>query len=84
MSRAPCMGKRTAGVRWSRQDPPGGRDNCTGHLPMGNALWLIIVVLVVLWLAGFLMQVGGGLIHTILVIAVILIIIKLVTGKRVV
>ena len=51
---------------------------------MGNALWLIIVVLVVLWLAGFLMQVGGGLIHTILVIAVILIIIKLVTGKRVV
>ena len=51
---------------------------------MGNALWLIIVVLVVLWLAGFLLEVGGGLIHAILVIAVILIIIRLVTGKRVV
>ena len=51
---------------------------------MGNALWLIIVVLVVLWLAGFLMQVGGGLIHALLVIALVLVIIRLATGKRVV
>jgi Family of unknown function (DUF5670) len=51
---------------------------------MGNLLWLIIVVLVILWLGGFAMHVGGGLIHLLLVIAVIVLIIQLVTGRRVV
>ena len=50
---------------------------------MGNALWLIIIVLVILWLAGFTMQVGGGLIHALLVIALILVVVRLATGKRV-
>ncbi len=51
---------------------------------MGNLLWLIIVVLVILWLAGFAMHLGGGLIHVLLVIAVIVLIYQLVTGRRVV
>lgn len=51
---------------------------------MGNILWLIIVILVILWLGGFAMHVGGGLIHLLLVIAVIVLIIQLVTGRRVV
>ncbi len=51
---------------------------------MGNLLWLIIVVLVILWLAGFAMHVGGGLIHVLLVIAVIVLLYQLVTGRRVV
>lgn len=50
---------------------------------MGNALWLIIIVLVILWLAGFTMQIGGGLIHALLVIALILVVVRLATGKRV-
>jgi len=45
-------------------------------------LWTIIVILVVLWLIGFLMHVGGGLIHIVLVIAVILFIVNLLTGKK--
>lgn len=49
---------------------------------MGNLLWTIIVVLFVLWLLGFLLHFGGGLIHLLLVIAVIVIIINLVTGRR--
>ena len=49
---------------------------------MGNLLWLVIVVLVVLWLAGFAMHVGGGLIHLLIVIAVIVLIFQLVTGRR--
>ena len=36
---------------------------------MGNLLWIIIVVLVILWLAGFAMHIGGGLIHLLIVIA---------------
>ncbi|MDP9360875.1 MAG: lmo0937 family membrane protein [Acidobacteriota bacterium] len=51
---------------------------------MGNLLWLIIVVLVILWLGGFAMHVGGGLIHILLVIAVIVLIVQLITGRRVV
>ena len=46
-------------------------------------LWTILVILIILWLLGFLMKIGGGLIHLILVIAVIILIIQLVTGRRV-
>jgi hypothetical protein len=45
-------------------------------------LWTIIVVLFVVWLLGFLGNVGGGLIHILLVIAVILIVYNLITGRR--
>lgn len=49
---------------------------------MGNLLWTIIVILVILWLAGFAMHIGGSLIHALLVIAVIVLIFQLVTGRR--
>jgi len=39
---------------------------------------------VILWLGGFAMHIGGGLIHLLLVIAVIVLIIQLITGRRVV
>jgi hypothetical protein len=48
-----------------------------------NLLWGLVVVLVVLWLLGFTMHVGGGLIHLLLVIAVIVIIVRLVSGRGV-
>jgi hypothetical protein len=45
-------------------------------------LWTIFVVLIVLWLLGFTLHVGGALIHLILVIAVIVLIYNLVAGRR--
>jgi Family of unknown function (DUF5670) len=45
-------------------------------------LWTIIVILLVLWLLGLLVHVGGSLIHLLLVIAVIVLIINLVRGRR--
>jgi hypothetical protein len=45
-------------------------------------LWTIFVVLLILWLLGFTLHVGGGLIHLILVIAVIVLIYNLITGRR--
>ena len=51
---------------------------------MGNLLWLIIIVLIILWLGGFAFHIGGGLIHILIVIALILLIVRLVTGRRVV
>lgn len=50
---------------------------------MGNLLWLVIIVLVILWLGGFAMNVGGSLIHALIVIAIILLIFRLVTGRKV-
>ncbi|HVR38022.1 MAG TPA: lmo0937 family membrane protein [Thermoanaerobaculia bacterium] len=49
---------------------------------MGNILWLVIVILIILWLGGFALHIGGGLIHALLVIALIVVIFQLVTGRR--
>ena len=45
-------------------------------------LWTIFVILVILWLLGFSLNVGGGLIHLLLVIALIVLVYNLVTGRR--
>jgi hypothetical protein len=50
---------------------------------MGNLLWLIIIILIILWIGGFAFQVGGGLIHILIVIALILLIYRLATGRKV-
>lgn len=48
-------------------------------------LFAIAVVLLVMWLLGFtVLHVGGGLIHALLVIAIIVVIYQLVSGKKVV
>ncbi len=45
-------------------------------------LYTIAVILLVLWLLGFAFHVAGGLIHILLVIAIIVVIVNLVTGRR--
>jgi hypothetical protein len=47
-------------------------------------LWTIFVVLLILWLLGFSLHVAGGLIHLLLVIALVVLVINLVSGRRVV
>ena len=61
-----------------------GRTACPAH-SIGERLkmlWTIIVILFILWLLGFSLHVGGGLIHIILVIAVIVLVYNLITGRR--
>jgi hypothetical protein len=45
-------------------------------------LWTIIVVLAVLWLLGFSLNIGGGLIHALIVIALALLVFNLISGRR--
>jgi hypothetical protein len=45
-------------------------------------LWTIVVVLLVLWALGLIAGIGGGLIHALLVLAVIIIAVNLLTGRR--
>ncbi len=49
---------------------------------LASLLWTIIVILVILWLLGLVFSFGGSLIHLLLVLAVILIVINLLTGRR--
>ena len=48
---------------------------------MASLIWGVIVVLFVLWVLGFAIHVGGGLIHILLVIALVLIVYNVVTGR---
>ena len=45
-------------------------------------LWTVFAILLVMWLLGFGLHVGGGLIHLVLVIAVIVLVMNLLTGRR--
>jgi len=45
-------------------------------------LWAIFVILVVMWLLGFSFHVAGGLIHLLLVVALVILVINLVSGRR--
>ncbi len=45
-------------------------------------LWTIFAILLVLWLVGLLANVGGGLIHLLLVVAAVVLIFNLLTGRR--
>jgi hypothetical protein len=45
-------------------------------------LWTIFVVLLILWLLGFTLHIGGGLIHILIVIAVVVLIYNLIVGSR--
>ncbi len=45
-------------------------------------LWTILVVLLVLWLLGFGFGVAGNLIHLLLVVALVVLVINLLTGRR--
>ena len=45
-------------------------------------LWTIVVVLVVLWALGLAGNIGGGLVHILLVLAVIIIVFNLLSSRR--
>ena len=45
-------------------------------------LWTIFVILLVLWLLGFSFHIAGGMIHLLLVIALIVLVYNLVIGRR--
>lgn len=48
---------------------------------MAGILWTVLVVILILWLLGFATSVGGSLIHLLLVIALIVLIYNLLTGR---
>jgi hypothetical protein len=45
-------------------------------------LWTLIVLLLLFWVLGFAFHVAGGIIHVLLVIAVVLLLVNLISGRR--
>jgi hypothetical protein len=51
---------------------------------MGSLLYLVAVILIIAWAIGFVGYGAGGLIHLLLVIAIVAIILRVISGRRVV
>ena len=49
---------------------------------MGSLLYIIAVILIIAWAIGFIGYSAGGLIHILLVIAIIAIIVRIIQGRR--
>jgi len=45
-------------------------------------LWTIFVILIILWILGFSFKIAGGLVHILLVVALVILIFRLVTGRN--
>jgi len=50
---------------------------------MGSLLYIIAVILVIAWAVGFFAYSSGGIIHILLVIALIAVIFRIISGRRV-
>ena len=46
-------------------------------------IWTIVVLLLIFWLLGFALDVAGGIIHLLLVVALVVIAFRLLSGRRV-
>jgi|HubBroStandDraft_1064217.scaffolds.fasta_scaffold515271_1 Flp pilus assembly protein TadB len=44
-------------------------------------LWTVVVVLLVLWLLGFSLHIGGALIHLLLVVGLVVLVVNLLSGR---
>lgn len=45
-------------------------------------LWTIAVILLILWLLGFALDIAGGIIHLLLVIALVVVVVQFLRGRR--
>ena len=50
---------------------------------MGNLLYIVAVILVIAWLIGFVGYQAGGIMHVLLVIAIIAVLLRVIQGRRV-
>jgi len=79
-----CGGKAQRPERGaSRETGPGSgleRDAAPDRRPA--VLWTLIVILIILWLLGFTVLHVGSLIHILLVLALVVLIYQLITGRR--
>jgi hypothetical protein len=47
-----------------------------------DLLWGLVVVLVLMWMLGFSLHIGAGLVHILLVVALVVVLFRVVAGRR--
>ena len=45
-------------------------------------LWTIVAILLALWIFGLLLKIAGALIHLLLLVALVVIVYRMITGRR--
>jgi hypothetical protein len=76
----PAVSASLAAAAWKLLPIPG--KGAATAFKGGNMLWTIIAILFALWLLGLIAHVGGGLIHLLLVVALVIFVVNLLTGRR--
>jgi hypothetical protein len=76
------VGNRSEGRNWSGETL-GKSEPDEKRFEEINMLWTIFVVILILWLLGFSLHIAGGLIHLLLVVALVVLVFNLVSGRRV-
>jgi hypothetical protein len=51
---------------------------------MGNLLYIIAVILLISWAVGFFAYSAGGIIHILLIIAIVAVLLRIISGKKVI
>lgn len=49
---------------------------------MARILWIIFAIIIAVWLVGLLMDIAGGLIHLLLIVAAVILILNLFSGRK--
>lgn len=49
---------------------------------MARILWIVLVVVLAIWLIGFIADIAGGMIHILLLVALAILVYNLVTGRK--
>ncbi len=49
---------------------------------MAKILWIVLGIILAIWLIGLIADIAGGLIHILLVVALVILVINLVTGRK--
>jgi len=61
-----------------------GRETFKNFNQVNNLLYIVAVILIIGWLLGFFAFHAGGIIHVLLVIAVIVILLRVIQGKKII
>lgn len=49
---------------------------------MVAVLWIVLLAVLAVWLLGFLLDVAGGIIHLLLIVALVILLVNLFTSRR--
>ena len=71
----------TASAAWCSRQPVFKLQALANEHRRLGMLWTILVILLILWLLGFSLHIGGALIHLLLVVGLVVLVVNLLSGR---